>query len=59
MICKYVFQIKQKNLNLSLFNMITGINEWKALTNHISCEFKCTFDGRKCNSDQLWNNKKC
>ena len=39
--------------------MITGINEWKTLTNHISCEFKCTFDGRKCNSDQLWNNKKC
>ena len=29
--------------------MITGINESK---NDISCECKCKFDGRKCNSDQ-------
>ena len=48
---KYVFQIKQ-DLNLSIFNMITGINESKTLTKHISCECKCRFDGRKCNSDQ-------
>ena len=27
--------------------MITGINESKALTKHISCEFKCKFDGQK------------
>ena len=33
---KYVFQIKQKNL--SMFNMITGINESKTLRRHISCE---------------------
>ena len=39
--------------------MITGINELKTLTKHISCEFKCRFDGRKCNSDQWWNNDKC
>ena len=39
--------------------MITGINESKALTKHISCECKCRFDGRKCNSDQWWNNEKC
>ena len=37
--------------------MITGINESK--TKHIPCEFKCKFDGRKCNSDQWWNNNKC
>ena len=38
--------------------MITGINESKALTKHISCECKCRFDERKCNSDQWWNNDK-
>ena len=26
---------------------------------HISCECKCRFDGKKCNSDQWWNNDKC
>ena len=26
-------------------------NEWKTLPKHISCECKCKFDGRKCNSD--------
>ena len=39
--------------------MITGINESKTLTKHISCECKCKFDGRKCNSNQKWNNDKC
>ena len=42
---------KTKKLNLSVFNMITGINESKILTKDISCDFKCRFDGRKCNSD--------
>ena len=39
--------------------MITGINESKTLTKHISCECKCRFNKRKCNSDQWWNNDKC
>ena len=32
--------------------MITGINESKTLTKHISCECNCKFDVRKCNSVQ-------
>ena len=48
-----------EDLNLSVFNMITGINESKGLTKHISCECKCRFDGRKFNSDQWRNNDKC
>ena len=32
---------KTEDLNLSVFNMITGINQWKTLTKHISCECKC------------------
>ena len=50
---------KTEDLNLSVFNMITGINEFKTLTKHISCEHKCKFDGRKCNSDQWQNKDKC
>ena len=50
---------KTENLNLSMFNMIRAINESKTLTKHISCECKCKFDGRKCNSTQCWNKAKC
>ena len=38
---------------------MTGINESKILTKDISRECKCRFDGKKCNSDQCWNNDKC
>ena len=31
----------------------------KTLTKYILCECKCRFDGRKCNSNQWWNNDKC
>ena len=50
---------KTEDLNLSVLNMITGINESKTLTKHISCECKCKFDGRKYNSNPKWNNNKC
>ena len=43
---------KTEDLNLRVFNMITGINESKTLTKHISCGCKCNLDGTKCNSDQ-------
>ena len=42
-----------------MFNIITGINVSKSLTKHISGEWKCRFDGRKCNADQCWNNDEC
>ena len=50
---------KTEDLSLSVFNMITGINKSKTLTKHISCECKCRFDGKKCNSNQWWSNDKC
>ena len=46
---------KTENLNSSIFNMVTGINESKTLAKHISCEF----DETKCKSNQWWNNDKC
>ena len=50
---------KTEDLNLSLFSISTGINESKTLTKHISCECKCKFDRRKCNSNQWWNSNNC
>ena len=38
---------KAESLNLSVFNMITGINDSKTLTKHISCECSCRFDGKR------------
>ena len=49
---------KIKDLNLSVFNMITGINESKTLMKHMSCECKSKFDGTKCDSKQWWNKDK-
>ena len=31
----------------------------KNLTRHISCKYKCKFDGKNYNPDQWWNNYKC
>ena len=42
---------KTEGLYLKLSNMITGITESKTLKKYISCECKCRFDGRKCNSN--------
>ena len=39
---------KTEDLDLSIFIMISEINESKTLTKHISCECECKFDGRKC-----------
>ena len=50
---------KTEDLNLNVFNMITGINKSETLTKHILSECKCRSDGRKCNLDQWWNNDKC
>ena len=39
--------------------MIKGLNESRRLENLISCDSRCEFDGKKCNSRQKWNNDKC
>ena len=38
--------------------MIIRTNEWKKLIKHISCKCECKFDGKKCNSNQIWNSNK-
>ena len=42
---------KTEDLNLSVFNMITAINELKTLAKHIACKCKSKLDGTKCNSN--------
>ena len=50
---------KTEDLNISDFNMITGINESKTLTEHISCQCECKFYGGECNSNPKWNSEEC
>ena len=50
---------KTEDLKLNVFNMITRINESKALTNYISCKCRYTFGCSKYNSNQKWINDKC
>ena len=50
---------KTEDLNIHVFDMITGKNESKVLTNDISCESKYKFDGKKYNTNRKWNNNKC
>ena len=48
---------KTEDVNLNVFNMITRINELKTLRKHISYDYKCKSDDKKCNSSQKWNNE--
>ena len=48
-----------EDLNIHVFNITTGINKSKTVTKHISFEWKCKFDGRKCYSNQELNMDKC
>ena len=43
---KVCIRNKTEDLSLSVFNMITGINESKTSTKHVSCECTCKFDGK-------------
>ena len=40
---------KTGNFSVSVFIVITEINESESLTNQMLCKFKCIFNGRKCN----------
>ena len=58
-----------EDLSLHVFSVITGINESRTLTKHISCKCDCKFDGKNCNSNRncwckckkgcLWNPATC
>ena len=50
-----------KDINIKAFNIITNKNDAKAMTEHISCDFrfKCKFNSSTYNSNQKCNNKTC
>ena len=50
---------KAQDLNSSIFNMLTGINDCKVWAKHISFNCECRFDGRKCNSNRKQCNNRC
>ena len=51
--------IKTEDVSVCVFNMIARKNESKTIAKHFLCEWKFKFDGRKCKSNQKWNNDKC
>ena len=48
-----------QGINIKAFKIITNKDEAKAMTENISCDCKCKFNSRNCNSKQKWNNKTC
>ena len=48
-----------RRFKCTCFNITTGINESKILAKHISCKCEYKFDGKKCISNQKWNNDYC
>ena len=46
-------------MNLTVFNLILGVNETRFLVQHELCEFKCRLNENTCNSKRKWNRDKC
>ena len=47
-----------KNLNVKLFNVVSGINETRCIECHETCKCKCRFNSSVCNNKQRWNDDK-
>ena len=48
-----------KDLNVKVFNLISGTNETRFIKWHETCKCMCRLDGIICNSKQRWNENKC
>ena len=48
-----------KNLNVKLFNLVSGTNETRRIEWNETCKCKCRFNSGVCNSKQRWNDDKC
>ena len=56
---KFVFLILQKNLNVTVFNLMSRTNETRFKEWHEKCKCKCKLDAIVCNNKQHWNKNKC
>ena len=57
--CKLVFPKIVKNLNVKVFNLVSGTNETRCIEWHETCKCKCRFNSSVCNNKQRWNDDKC
>ena len=48
-----------KNLNVKVFNLMSGTNETKYIEQHETCKCKCKFGANICNNKQRQNKNKC
>ena len=46
-----------KNLNIKVFNLVSGTNEIRRIGE--MCKCKCRFNSSVCNNNQRWNDDKC
>ena len=50
---------KVQNMNVKVFNLISGTNKTKFLVQHELGECKCGLNESICNSKQKWNHDEC
>ena len=48
-----------KNLNVTVFNLMSRTNETRHIEWYETCKWKCTLDESVCNNKQRWNENKC
>ena len=48
-----------KNLNLKVFNLVSGANETRRIEWHATCKCKYRFNSSVCNNKQRSNDDKC
>ena len=48
-----------KNLNVKVFNLMSGTNETRHIKRHETCKCKYRLDESVCNNKQSWNDDKC
>lgn len=53
-----MYSEQNKRCKCKVFNIIIELKESKLLVRHISCDYECRFNGKKCNSNQKWNKYK-
>ena len=49
----------KKNVNVKVFNLMSGTNETRFIEWRETCKCICRLDGIICNSKQRWNEDKC